>query len=43
MDIIIKIVPSKETRIKNDNQNWFDKKVADLIHVQKKLLLKFKK
>ena len=43
MDIIIKIVPSKEIRIKNNNQDWFDRKVADLIHVQKKLLLKFKK
>ena len=43
MDIIIKIVPSKEIRIKNDNQDWFDRKVADLIHDQKKLLLKFKK
>ena len=43
MDIIIKIAPSKEIRIKNDNQDWFDRKVADLIHDQKKLLLKFKK
>ena len=29
--------------IKNNNQDWFDTEVADLIHVQKKLFLKFKK
>ena len=29
--------------IKNNNQDWFDTEVADLIHVCKKLFLKFKK
>ena len=29
--------------IKNNNQDWFDTEVADLIHVRKKLFLKFKK
>ena len=29
--------------IKNNNQDCFDKEVADLIHVRKKLFLKFKK
>ena len=43
MKVINKIVPSKEIRIKNNNQDWFDKEVADLIHVRKKLFLKLKK
>ena len=29
--------------IKNNNQDCFDKEVADLIHVREKLFLKFKK
>ena len=36
-------VPSKEIRFKNNNQDWFDRKVVDLIHVREKLFLKFKK
>ena len=36
-------VPSKEIRFKNNNQDWFDRKVVDLIHVRGKLFLKFKK
>ena len=43
MKVINEIAPNKEIRIKNKNQDWFDKEVADLIHVQKKLFLKFKK
>ena len=43
MKIINKIAPSKEIRIKNKNQDWFDREVADLIHVPEKLFLKFKK
>ena len=43
MKIINKIAPSKEIRIKNNNQDWFDREVADLIHVREKLFLKFKK
>ena len=41
--VINKIAPSKEIRIKNSNQDWFDREVADLIQVQEKLFLKFKK
>ena len=43
MKVINEIAPSKETRIKNNNQDWFDREVADLIHVREKLFLKFKK
>ena len=43
MKIINEIAPSKEIRIKNNNQGWFDREVADLIHVREKLFLKFKK
>ena len=43
MKVINEIAPNKEIRIKNKNQDWFDKEVADLIHVQEKLFLKFKK
>ena len=43
MKIINEIAPSKEIRIKNNNQGWFDREVADLIHVRVKLFLKFKK
>ena len=43
MKIINEIAPSKEIRIKNKNQDWFDREVADLIHVREKLFLKFKK
>ena len=43
MKIINEIAPSKEIRIKNNNQDWFDREVADLIHVREKLFLKFKK
>ena len=43
MKIINKVAPSKEIRFKNNNQDWFDRKVVDLIHVREKLFLKFKK
>ena len=43
MKVINTIAPSKEIRIKNNNQEWFDREVADLIHVWEKLFLKFKK
>ena len=32
MKVINEIVPCKEIRIKNGNQDWFDREVADLIH-----------
>ena len=37
MKIINEIAPSKEIRIKNSNQDWSDREVADLIHVREKL------
>ena len=40
MKVIYEIDPSKEIRIKNNNQDWFDREVADLIHVWEKLFLK---
>ena len=43
MKVINEIVPCKEIRIKNGNQDWFDREVADLIHDREKLFLKFKK
>ena len=33
MKVINEIAPSKEVRIKNNNQDWFDREVADLIDV----------
>ena len=41
--VINEIAPSKETRIKNNNQDWFDREIADLIHIREKLFLKFNK
>ena len=41
--VINEIARSKEIRIKNNNQDWFDREVADLIHVWEKFFLKFKK
>ena len=43
MKFINEIAPSKEIKIKNNNQDWFDREVADLIHVPEKSFLKFKK
>ena len=43
MTVINEIAPSKKIRIKNNNEDWFDREVADLIHVREKLFLKFKK
>ena len=42
MKVINEIAPSKEIRIKSKYQDWFDREVAGLIHVQEKLFLKFK-
>ena len=33
MKVINKIASSKAIRIKNNNQDWFDTEVTDLIHV----------
>ena len=43
MKVVDEIAPSKEIRIKNNTQEWFDTKMAELIHDHEKLLLKFKK
>ena len=43
MKVITEMAPNKEKRIKNNNQDWFAREVLDLIHVQEKLFLKFKK
>ena len=37
------IASSKEIIIKDNNQNQFDREVADLTHAREKLFLKFKK
>ena len=39
---INEIAPSTEIRIKNNNQDLFDREVTDVIRVRKKLFLKFK-
>ena len=43
MKVVNEIVLSKEIRIKNNTQEWFDRGIAELIHARKKLFLKFKK
>ena len=43
MKIVNEIAPSKEIRIKNNTQEWFDREIGELIHTHEKLLLKFKK
>ena len=43
MKVINEIAPSKETITRSNNQDWFDRELADLIHVREKLFLKFKK
>ena len=43
MKVVNEIAPSKETKIKNNTQEWFDREIAELIHAREKLLLKFKK
>ena len=43
MKVLNKIAPSKEIRIKNNMQEWFDREIAELIHACEKLFLKFKK
>ena len=43
MKVVNEIAPSKEIRIKNNTQEWFNREIAELIHARKKLFLKFKK
>ena len=42
MKFINAIAPSKEIRIKNNTQEWFDREVAELTHAREKLFLKFR-
>ena len=37
------IARSKEIRITNDMQEWFDREISELIHACEKIFLKFKK
>ena len=41
--VLNKIAPSKEIRIKNNMQEWFDREIAELINAHQKLFLKLKK
>ena len=43
MKAVNEIAPSKEIRIENNTQEWFDREIYELIHACKKLFLKFKK
>ena len=43
MKVVNEIAPSKEIRIKNNTQEWFDREIAELIHAHEKFFLKFKK
>ena len=44
MKVINEIASSKEIKIKNNAQDWFDREFAELIYAQEKLfLIKFKK
>ena len=40
--VVNKIALSKDIRIKNTTQEWFDREIAELTHAHKKLFLKFK-
>ena len=41
--VINEVAPSKEIKIKNNTQEWFDREIFELIHAREKLFLKFKK
>ena len=43
MKVSNEIASSREIRIKNNTQEWFDREIAELIHAHEKLLSKFKK
>ena len=38
-----KVVPTKELRIKNNLQDWFDSEIAEAIKTREKFFKKFKK
>ena len=43
MKVINEIVRTKEIKMKNNTQDWFDREVGDLIQAREKLFLRFKK
>ena len=43
MKVVNEITPSREIRIKNNTQKWFDREIAELIHAREKLFLKLQK
>ena len=43
MKVVNEVAPSKEIRIKNNTQEWFDREIAELTHAREKLFVKFKK
>ena len=43
MKVVNEIAPSKDIRIKCNSQEWFDRKIAELIHAREKMFLKFEK
>ena len=43
MKVVNKIDPSKEIRIKNNTEKWFDREIAELIDTHEKIFLKSKK
>ena len=43
MEVIDKVAPLKERRVKQNSQEWFDGEIADEIKNQDKLFKKFKK
>ena len=43
MKVVNEFAPSKEIRIKNNTEEWFDREIAELIHTHEKLFLKPKK
>ena len=40
MKVVNEIAPSKEIKIKNNTQEYFDREIAELIHAREKLFLK---
>ena len=43
MNVIDKVTPLKEGRVKQNSQEWFDGEIADIIKNRDKLYKKFKK
>ena len=39
LKVVNEITPSKDIRIKNNMQEWFDREITELIHAREKLFL----